>query len=206
MLVALFDVDSLPASELARQANVSPQTASSHLRKLCEGGLLALEKHGRHRYYRLVGSEVAQAVEALMAITPRTPSQNECIAGLEPIRFARTCYDHLAGTLGVAVTDACIANGWLALETGNFGLTVDGERGFAAFGLDVDMLKRQRRSFARPCLDWTERRYHVAGALGAALTQSFFERKWLLQDQGSRVVHLTNEGRLGLAASLDVRI
>ncbi len=206
MLVALFDVDGLPASALARCANVSPQTASSHLSKLCEGGLLRVEKHGRHRYYRLASAEIAQAVEALMVLAPRADAPREDAWALEPLEFARTCYDHLAGKLGVAVTDACLRRGWLRGAGQEFILTTEGERGFRTFDIDTDALKRQRRSFARQCLDWTERRYHLAGALGAALTWSFFERKWLLQNEGSRVVYLTNEGRAGLSSSLGVRL
>ena len=125
---------------------------------------------------------------------------------LEPLGFARTCYDHLAGKLGVAVTDTCLGRDWLRAAGKDFELTPEGERGFRTFDIDTDALKMQRRGFARQCLDWTERRYHLAGALGAALTQSFFERKWLLQNEGSRVVHLTNEGRKGLSSSLAVRL
>ena len=124
----------------------------------------------------------------------------------EPLGFARTCYDHLAGKLGVVVTDACLSRDWLRAVGKDFELTPEGERGFRTFDIDTDALKMQRREFARQCLDWTERRYHLAGALGAALTQSFFERKWLLQNEGSRVVHLTNKGRKGLSSSLDVRL
>ena len=205
ILVALFDVDGLPASALARCANISPQTASAHLGKLCAGGLLEVEKHGRHRYYRLTGAEVAQAVEALMVLAPRADAPRENALTLEPLGFARTCYDHLAGKLGVAVTDACLGRDWLRAAGKDFELTPEGERGFRTFDIDTGALKMQRRGFARQCLDWTERRYHLAGALGAALTQSFFERRWLLQNEGSRVVHLTNEGRKGLSSSLAVR-
>lgn len=146
MLVALFDVGGLPASALARCANVSPQTASSHLGKLCEGGLLVVEKHGRHRYYRLAGAEIARVVEALMALAPRVDTPQEDAWALESLEFARTCYDHLAGKLGVAVMDACLRKGWLK-ETGQaFVLTTEGERGLRTLDIDADALKRQRRA------------------------------------------------------------
>ncbi|MEM7736576.1 MAG: helix-turn-helix transcriptional regulator [Deinococcota bacterium] len=201
MLLALFDVDGLPASSLAHAANISPQTASSHLHKLQAGGLLNMEKHGRHRYYRLANAEVAQTVESLMAISNKAAADEPQDDALEPIQYARTCYDHLAGKVGVLLADSLVKQGWLELSSvsddSNFTLTSQGEAGFHNLGIDTTTLRHSRRQFARQCLDWTERRYHLAGALGAALTAYVFEQKWLLTCPNSRVVHLTNEGRKG---------
>lgn len=205
ILLSLLSGRALTAGELAGRANISPQTASSHLSQLVKGQLLTLEKQGRHRYYRLAGEEVARAIESLMALTPQV-TLSEAHPALEPIHFARTCYDHLAGRLGVAVTDALLEIGWLEHTGKNYTVTADGERGFASFDIDVTSLKQQRRQFARQCLDWTERRHHLAGSLGAALTQMLLERKWIFKQQGSRTVHLTQAGQKELTSVLGVRL
>lgn len=205
MLLSLLSGKALTAGELARRANVSPQTASAHLSQLVGGGLLALEKQGRHRYYRLSSADVARAIEALMALTPEV-AVSDTPASLEPIHFARTCYDHLAGRLGVAVTDAVVARGWLEPTGKNYDLTPAGEEGFFSLEIDTPSLKKQRRQFARQCLDWTERRHHLAGALGAALTKAMLERKWIFKQGGSRTVYLSQEGQKGLEAVLGVRL
>ena len=205
MLLSLLSGRALTAGELAGRANVSPQTASAHLSQLVEGGLLALEKQGRHRYYRLASADVARAIESLMALTPQV-SLSDTPTSLEPIHFARTCYDHLAGRLGVAVTDGLVEKGWLEPTGKNYDLTSEGEMGFEGLEINVTSLRKQRRQFARQCLDWTERRHHLAGALGAAVTQTMFERKWMFKQEGSRTVHLTQAGQKGLSTVLGVRL
>lgn len=206
MLISLFDVDALPASELARQANISPQATSAHLSKLCEGGLLKVEKHGRHRYYKLASPDVGEAVLALVTITPEKDEDTLASKQLEPINFARTCYDHLAGKLGVALTEALVKKAWVVKKEQMFEVTAKGQKEFQAFGIDTESLSKKRRKFAWQCLDWTERHYHLSGSLGAAITQSLLERKWLLQDKGSRVIHITNEGYKGLAKVFDIKL
>ena len=204
MLVALLGGRAMTATELAHGANVSPQTASSHLSQMLEGNLLALEKQGRHRYYRLANPDVATAIEALMSLTPeQAESQTQA---LEPIHLARSCYDHVAGRVGVALADAFQEKDWLRTNDKNFDITKKGDRGFEDFGIDLDLLKKQRRHLARQCLDWTERRHHVAGALGAALMSNMLERKWLRKDKEERVLHVTRVGLEGLEKLFDVRL
>lgn len=204
MLIALLGGRAMTATELAHSANVSPQTASSHLSLMLEGQLLALEKQGRHRYYRLASSEVATAIEALMSLAPKDKRPNP--EAIEPIYFARSCYDHIAGRVGVALADSFQTKAWLSVKEKDFEITSKGQEGFTAFGLDLEPLTKQRRHFARQCLDWTERRHHVAGALGAALMTELLERKWLKKDHAERVLHVTRAGYEGLESVFDVRL
>lgn len=204
MLIALLGGRALTATELAHGANVSPQTASSHLSQLMEGSLLALEKQGRHRYYRLANPEVATALEALMSLTP---AQKKIAAKpLEPIHLARSCYDHIAGRVGVALADALQEKGWLAAGAKDYQVTPLGEDAFAAFGINLDTTRKQRRHFARQCLDWSERRHHLAGALGAALLDELLRRKWLKKDTRQRVLHVTSKGYEGLEHTFNLRL
>jgi DNA-binding transcriptional ArsR family regulator len=204
MLIALLDGRAMTATELAHGANVSPQTASSHLSQMMAGELLALEKQGRHRYYRLASLEVATALEALMSLTSeRVEVQSNT---LESIHLARSCYDHVAGRVGVALADALQAKGWLATTEKSYEVTAGGEAAFTEFGIDLAALRKQRRHFARQCLDWTERRHHVAGALGAALMVRLLERGWLKKDLGDRVLRVTGAGYEGLERVLGVRV
>lgn len=201
MLLALLDGSARPASELAMLGGVSRPTASLHLAKLVEGGLLAVENRGRHRYFRLAGPEVAKALEALAAISPRVPVHSLRAAQQgEALRFARMCYDHLAGRLGVALTERLLTTGFLVESGGAFDLTPWGcKRLTTELGLDVTALRRQRRRFAFPCLDWSERKYHLAGALGAALAARFLELDWIRRTPPTRAVYVTDAGRRGMA-------
>jgi len=204
MLNALFYVEALPASELARRAGVTPQTASSHLNKLCESGLLSVEKHGRHRYYSLANADVAHLLESLLALT--YPCQLEAGEELEPIRYARTCYDHVAGRLGVALAVALQEKEWIEVADKDFLVTEKGEKAFIDFGVPLEVLRKKRRHFARRCLDWTERRYHISGSLGLGLTEQLFERKWLLKAKDSRVVHVSNQGIKGFQDVFGIKL
>lgn len=202
MLHALMDGRALTAKELAYLAGVAPQTASGHLGKLMQGGLLAVTAQGRHRYHRLAGPEVAQALEGLMVLAGagtggrRLPQR----VGAE-LSQARTCYDHFAGRLGTAIHDALVAGGHLAVAEGGYGLTASGEAVFAA--LDIALPdKPPRRALLRPCLDWSERRPHLAGHLAAALACRCFETGWVLRRKDSRVVVLTQAGRAALTSAL----
>ena len=170
LVAALLDGRALTAGELARATDVSAATASTHLRRLLDAGVLAVEAQGRHRYYRLVDERAANAFESLAALAPVRPvrSLRQSRVAVE-LRVARTCYDHLAGQVAVLLADRCMETGVLSKGEHGFELGEHGAERLTAFGLDLDEVSRARRSFAHPCLDWSERRHHVAGALGAAL-------------------------------------
>ncbi|HKQ77775.1 MAG TPA: helix-turn-helix transcriptional regulator [Blastocatellia bacterium] len=196
MLWSLVGGQARPASELAFYANVSAQNASAHLAKLVEAGMLAVESRGRHRYYRLAGAEVAHAIEALATLAP---SARE-MAGLAPrrtpdLKFARTCYDHLAGRVAVEICEALKEKGFLSPAGADFEVTGKGERLFHDLGVEIGELRRMRRAFARQCPDWSERRPHIAGALGAALLEQMFRRGWIARVRTSRIVRVTTKGR-----------
>jgi len=205
MLVALFDNVEMRATDLARSAGVSAQTTSFHLSKLCEAGLLVRAKRGRWRVYALAGPDVAGVIEAVMAITP-VPRAPRHARALTSIALARTCYDHLAGRLGVAVADALLRQRWLEAANGQFAVTAEGEQGFDDFGIDIAAARSARRQFAKQCLDWTERRYHVAGALGAAICVAVRRRNWVVPVQGTRVLHITSDGYRGLRKTFGVTL
>ncbi|PTM39062.1 helix-turn-helix transcriptional regulator [Bosea sp. 124] len=202
MLHALMDGRALTAKELAWLAGVAPQTASGHLAKLMDGGLLAVAVQGRHRYYRLAGSEVAQALEGLMVLagTEGTRRRLPSRVGAELSR-ARTCYDHFAGRLGIGIHDAMVAGGHLRVAEGGYGLTGSGEAVFATLGI-VSSRPGGRRAALRPCLDWSERRPHLAGHLAAALACRCFDMGWVLRRKDSRAVTLTDVGEAVLADAL----
>jgi DNA-binding transcriptional ArsR family regulator len=203
MLHALMDGRALTAKELAWLAGVAPQTASGHLAKLMQGGLIAVAVQGRHRYYRLAGADVAAALEGLMLLAGaqgagrRLPSR----VGAELAR-GRTCYDHFAGRLGIAIHDALVAGGHLSVADGGYGLTRSGVAVFGGLGLDPAVASKGRRAALRPCLDWSERKPHLAGSLAAALACRCFETGWVLRRKDTRAVTLTPEGEEALAAAL----
>ncbi|MCE9670974.1 ArsR family transcriptional regulator [Myxococcus stipitatus] len=199
MLSRLLEGPARTAGELAREAGISPQTASGHLSRLLDGGLLRVEVQGRHRYYRLASADVARALEALNVLVPTRPASVDVP---QPLRFARTCYDHLAGTLGVALAEGLERRGYLESVEDGFALTPTGTRFVEALGVDVQALTRGRRAFARRCLDWSERRAHVGGALGAALTERLFTLRWIARRPEGRGVRLTVEGRRGFDREL----
>ena len=203
---ALFDGRALTAGELGRVARVSASTASEHLAALTSGGLVTVASQGRHRYFALAGPEVAGALEALARICPTTPPVRSLRASREPeaLAFARTCYDHLAGRLGVAVLAALVDRRWLAVHAGGFEVTPEGADGFAALGVDTDVARNRRRRFAYPCLDWTDRRPHLAGALAAALTTALLDAGWVQRTRGQRAITVTPAGRAGLQAMLGI--
>ena len=190
-LLALAEKDGLPLSDLARRADVSNSTASIQLGKLVDSGLLAVERHGRHRYFRLSSPAVARALRALAVIAPAAPVRARPANG---IRAARTCYDHVAGQLGVSLLDALRRERLVRAKGSDVELTPAGRKKLEGLGVD---LAPTRRPLTRLCLDWSERRYHLAGALGAALTQRLFELGWIERGSG-RAVRLTSKGRTGL--------
>jgi DNA-binding transcriptional ArsR family regulator len=203
MLTALLDGGSMPAGELARVAGVSAQSASMHLAQLVEGGFLIASQRGRHRYYRMSKPEVAHAVESLGAIS--TVQRYKPSGADQAICYARTCYDHLAGELAIQLRAAFERNG-LLVSSGerDYELTLRGEEFLDKWKIDANALRRSRRSFARRCLDWTERQDHLAGSLGAAICQRFLEARWIARDKQSRAVYLSLTGRQQLTASLQL--
>lgn len=205
MLSLLMDGRAHTASELALAAGITAQTASGHLARMVEGNLLAVRAQGRNRFYRLASSEVAHVIEALMALagTRAPPASQTAAWRRDPdLRFCRTCYDHLAGQVGIAVTDALTRAGHIEPE-GNrdWRLTEPGELFCGRIGIDVPGARRAGgRHFARQCLDWSERRPHISGALGAAIADTFFKRGWAEKLRRSRTVRLTDSGRRALGS------
>lgn len=198
MLMALMDGRARTAKELAYGASITPQTASSHLAKLLRARLVAMERQSRHRYFRLADPSVGQAIEALMAVSPARARGSAPAGPLDDLRLARTCYDHLAGRLGVTVTAAMMRRRLLKLAGRDFLLTPSGARFLARLGVDVEKARRERRAFARRCLDWSERRAHLAGALGAALARRCVDLRWVHGIENQRTLTLTPQGRRGL--------
>lgn len=205
MLTAMLDGRALAAGELARLAGVSPPTASSHLARLLSGGLVTVVSQGRHRYYRLAGPDIASAIEVLARIAPRAPVRSlRQSRQAEALAEARTCYDHLAGRAGVALLDALLARGLLCGADGGdpaLDVTEEGTARLAEFGVDARALRRSRRTFAASCLDWTERRPHLGGALGAAITARLLDLGWVERGPARRAVLVTTAGARALAAT-----
>jgi DNA-binding transcriptional ArsR family regulator len=195
MLLALLGGQELTAGELAARVGASSSLASAHLTRLLEGGLVCAERAGRTRRYRIADPEVAEALEALGQLAPPrfAGSLREVREG-NALRRARTCYDHLAGELGVGLTDALVRQGVLSGADGCFSLTGPGAQRLHALGVDVASARSSRRVFARQCVDWTERRPHLAGALGAALAKRLFELDWIERLPGGRALRLTEQG------------
>lgn len=202
MLDALMAGRALAAGELAQVAGIGRPAASEHLARLAAGGLVEVVEQGRHRYYRLAGPEVGAALESLSHIAPPKPVRTLRQSGhARSLAFARTCYDHLAGVCGVAVHDAAFDRGWLVADRSGYVLTESGVSALGELGVDVAGAQARRRTLARPCLDWTERRSHLAGALAAGMTDRFLELGWLVRrSKDSRGLRLTDPGREGLQA------
>ncbi|MEW6581137.1 MAG: metalloregulator ArsR/SmtB family transcription factor [Actinomycetota bacterium] len=200
-LLALLGGTPLPASVLAERAGVSRPLASAHLRKLTEGGLVRVEPRGRQRLYRLAGEPVATALEALAVLSP--PEEIRSLrASVEAadLRYARLCFDHLAGVLGVALADRLVAEGLLEGEAGGYGVTDAGRVAFSRLGVAPSRLARddRERPLTRACRDWSEGRFHLAGSLGAALTARMLGEGWLRVREGTRIVRVTPAGRTAL--------
>jgi DNA-binding transcriptional ArsR family regulator len=199
MLDALMDGSALPARELARRAGVAPSTASGHLARLLTGRLVVCEVRGRERLYRLASAETAEALEALARVAPAAEIRSLRAANRSAaMRTARTCYDHLAGRVGVGVTDALIDQDALLERDSAYELTPAGEKLMRRLGVDVGGARAQRRSFARACLDWSERRPHLAGALGAGLADALISLGWLGRRPDDRALTVTPEGAAAL--------
>jgi DNA-binding transcriptional ArsR family regulator len=206
MLEALFDGAPRSAGALAREAGVAASTASHHLRRLLDAGLIVVEPDGRRRAFRLAGPEVARALEALAVVSPqRAPRTLRRATRVEAERAARTCYDHLAGRLGVALCDALLDSGAIAHDGArDYVLGPHADRAFAALG--VALPARGRRAYARACLDWSERRPHLAGALGAAVADALLERRWVARVPRTRALRVTDAGRERLREALGIEV
>jgi DNA-binding transcriptional ArsR family regulator len=206
MLTVLLGRRPLAASELARCAGISAQTGSAHLAQLLEGGLLNVTRTGRHRYYQLAGPHVAEVLEALAAIAPaaqiRSLRQSD---EARAIRFARTCYDHLAGMVGVALTERMLERGLLLRAEHTYRVGEEGVAWLEREGFDVHQILHCRRPPARACLDWSERRDHLAGAFGAAMTDWLFQRGWIARIASSRAVRLTEAGQVGFLGEWEIQ-
>jgi DNA-binding transcriptional ArsR family regulator len=200
MLTALLDGVALTATELTLEAGVTKQTASSHLAKLEDAGLVAVEAQGRHRYYRLADADVAGLLETLMGVAARAKALRARPGPKEPaLRRARLCYDHLAGDLGVALFDSFTKHKWIVPgPEKTFALTRLGRVKASTFGVEIETLEKGARPLCRACLDWSVRRHHLAGALGAAILEQVFDRGWATQKRGSRVLEFTRYGEIGL--------
>jgi DNA-binding transcriptional ArsR family regulator len=199
ILLTLLNGGMTSASALASRADVSRPLASAHLRKLTEGGLITVEPHGRHRFYRLSSQRVADALESLILLSPAAAvtslrGSKESIG----LQRGRLCYDHLAGRLGVALARQMAASGFLEKNGGDYDVTGAGATAFEGLGIDLATLRSQERPLSRACLDWSEKDHHLAGSLGAALTNELFRLGWLEGREASRIVMVTEVGRQGL--------
>ncbi|GAN77082.1 ArsR/SmtB family transcription factor [Acidisphaera rubrifaciens] len=211
MLAALMDGRALTATELARAAGITPQTASGHLARLTTAGLLAMDRQGKHRYHRLASPAVAGMLESIMTVagginrTDRPRDGTAVVTGPrdKALRYARTCYDHLAGQVAVAIADRMSGSGFIDFSADGGVLSDDGATFLRDLGVDLDgaMTRAGRRGgpiLCRPCLDWSERRPHIAGAVGAALCRACFSQGWIRRVDGTRAVGITPAGRRGL--------
>jgi DNA-binding transcriptional ArsR family regulator len=199
ILTALVAGKALTATELAAEASVTKQTASAHLAKLVDANLVAVQSQGRHRYFQLAAPDVAQLLETLMGVAYRTGALRVRPGPREPaLRRARVCYDHLAGEMGVSVFDALLRGKLLRNGGTEVELTPKGRRFFEEFGIDLDAAAGSRRPLCKTCLDWSVRRHHLAGGLGAALLARCFELGWAKRAEGSRVVQLSPRGEKAL--------
>jgi len=209
MLMALMSGEALTAGELAFRAGVALPTASGHLAQLVDGGLLAVAKQGRHRYYRLAGPTVAHAVETLSDLAIQVfPSPRRVMPEEAPLRRGRTCYDHLAGRLGVALADALVHKRVLRRVDAELALVRrgSGEALLNSWGIELETLDASRRPVVRSCIDWTERRPHLAGALGAAIAERFLDTGWIRRRRDDRAVTVTPLGQRRLREELEITV
>jgi DNA-binding transcriptional ArsR family regulator len=199
MLCALLGGRALTATELAFAGGVSPQTTSGHLGKLFAARLVVLMKQGRHRYYRLAGPQVGQMLESIMNVALTGPPRFQPKSKLDDkLRHARTCYDHIAGVVGVGLAECMTEREFVVLGDEAGEVMPSGMEFLSKLGVDLSLAHAKRRVFCRPCLDWTERRSHIGGAVGAALAQRCFELKWIERVRESRALNITPAGRRGL--------
>ncbi len=205
ILTALMGGSALTATELAAEAGVTKQTASAHLAKLSDAKFIAAEKQGRHRYFRLADHQVAEVLEKLMGLAAnRKPARVRPGPKDPALRKARVCYDHLAGDLGVSLYDSLARDELITSAGGDVALTEQGRTKLAAFGIDLDAIGKLRRPLCRSCLDWSVRRSHLAGSVGAALLDRFYALKWARRIPETRIVQFTPRGEQALRSQFDL--
>lgn len=194
ILWTLLDGKAFTATELSIAVNTSPQNISMHLAKLLEADLLCVEKQGRHKYYRFSNKEVAYVIESMASLIPPKIPQKKSPERHSPIKHCRTCYDHLAGKMGVAVAESLLEQKIILDSDNKFEVSLEGEKWFSDFGINLKDLKKQRRLFLKPCLDWSERKNHIAGSLGASLLDKMIADDWLRKTKDSRAIQITGKG------------
>jgi DNA-binding transcriptional ArsR family regulator len=205
MLMTLLGGIPQSGSALAEAAGISRSLASAHLKKLVTGGLLRAQASGRQQLYSIASEPVADALEVLILLAPAAQVRSLTEATrARSLRWARMCYDHLAGTVGVLVTEALIGRGLVSEQDGGYRVASRGAAELSGLGIDVDRLEHRTRPLLRPCLDWTEQRYHLAGSLGAALTSALVGRRWITRREASRIVTVTPAGQDGLLEWLGI--
>ncbi|MEO1652725.1 MAG: helix-turn-helix transcriptional regulator [Bacteroidota bacterium] len=208
MLWHLLDGRAYTAFELALIADISKQSCSNHLKKLLDKNILKVEKQGRHRYFRLYDDQVAKALEGIAFLMPQEPAKHasdsqEKIIG---VKYARTCYDHLAGYLGVSIREHLQNHAYISLHNEAYECTPKGLEKFKSLGIEIEKLKSLKRKFAYPCLDWSERKPHIGGALGAALLCFMLDNAWVRKNKNSRELFLSAKGQLELEKSFKLKI
>ena len=207
MVSALLDGRALTASELAVAARITPQTTSTHLAKLTEAGLLSVVRNGRHRYFRLASPIVGDMIDGIVAVAlAKRPRYRPLSDQARALSAARICYDHLAGRLSVDLTDSFVAREYVVLDVEAAEITRAGIRFFTEFGIELPKLRSTRRHFCRLCLDWTERRPHIAGAVGAAITKRYFDLGWMERLKRSHAVIITPLGRRGFQETFGIDV
>ena len=205
MLSALLDGRALTASELALAAKITPQTASTHLAKLTEAGLLSMARKGRHHHFRFASATVADMIDGIVAVAiAKRPRYRPLSAEARALNAARICYDHLAGRLSVDLTDSLVDREYAVLDDDAAHITTSGARFLSKFGIALPTPRSTRRRSSRLCLDWTERRPHIAGAVGAAMTKRYFELGWIERMKRSQAVVITPSGRRGFRAAFGI--
>ncbi|WP_246074251.1 ArsR/SmtB family transcription factor [Flavobacterium daemonense] len=199
ILWTLMDGRAFTATELAVSVNTSPQNISMHLGKLLDADLLCVEKQGRHKYYRFSNKEVAYALEAMASLVPKPEvSLKNKPENYPPIKFCRTCYDHLTGKIGVAVTDSLLEQEIIVEKNNAFEISKEGEKWFSDLGINLEEAQKQKRIFLKPCLDWSERRNHIAGSVGTLLFNKMINEDWLRKTENSRAIIVTGKGEAAL--------
>jgi len=201
----LLDGKAFTATELAIAVETSAQNISMHLGKLLDADLISVEKQGRHKYYRFSNKEVAYAVEAMANLIPKPEiSAKKKTENYPPIKYCRTCYDHLAGKIGVALAESLLEQKIIIEKNNTFEITSEGEKWFSDFGVNIGDAKKQKRIFLKPCLDWSERRYHIAGSVGTLLLNKMLEQDWIRRTANSRVIIITAKGEKEMLKSFKI--
>lgn len=201
----LLDGRAFTATELAIAVETSAQNISMHLGKLLDANLICVEKQGRHKYYRFSNKEIAYAIEAMANLIPKSEvSIKKKSEEYPPVKYCRTCYDHLAGKIGVALADSLLEQKIIIEKNGIFEISPQGKKWFTDFGIDVEEAQKQKRIFLKPCLDWSERRNHIAGSIGALLLDKMISEDWLRRNKNSRAVTITGRGEKELLKNFKI--